>query len=76
MNKINISATTINTVIIMIGVINIALYLFNGLAHYFKIRAVEQCGQVSKVTWVGEDGSQVSEPFKPVYQQCLIDKGY
>jgi len=41
-----------------------------------RITAIDQCGHVASVTWVGTDKSQVTEPFKMAYEKCIKDKGY
>lgn len=39
------------------------------------INAVYQCGQVISANWRDlTDGTQITEPYEPAYNQCLLDK--
>lgn len=40
--------------------------------------AVAACGEIAQVTWVDKkkDGSGVTEPYRPAFEQCVRDMGY
>ena len=42
-----------------------------------KIQAVADCAKTASSTWKDiKNNSDVTEPYKPAYDQCLQDKGY
>lgn len=41
------------------------------------VQAVDECQKTAKMNWTDQNnGSQVTEPYKPAYEKCLKDKGY
>lgn len=42
-----------------------------------KIQAVSDCAKTASSTWKDlKNNSDVTEPYKPAYDQCLKDKGF
>lgn len=65
----------IGMVILPVTIIIVAIMAIQVANRMMRINAVDQCGHVASVTWIGADKSQVTEPFKTAYEKCIKDKG-
>jgi len=72
--------------LIALAIIITGLIISGSIKDYLKQKAlieqksminegIFQCGEISSAQWEMTDGTQVNEPYKPVYEQCLKDKG-
>jgi len=75
MNKNTVMRDISNLILIVF--LAVAVYFaFQKVDKYFRIKAIDDCGKISRYEVSGTDGSQVWYPIADVYKACLKDKGY
>ena len=43
---------------------------------YLKVKAIDDCGKVSRYEFNGSDGTRSQTPIEEIYKACLKEKGY
>lgn len=75
MDQNNMTAKIVSSVITAV-VIGVVAFMFLGkIDSYLRIKAIDECGKISKYEITAADGSHVSYPINDVYKSCLKDKG-
>jgi len=81
------SEKILQTLIFALTVVVAVVMILNSLANYWqeKIRvdekeavseAIDGCSRNATATWQAENGAKVTEPYRPVYEECMKEKGY
>lgn len=73
------SESNLRTIVLFIAIIvfSVAFYFsYLKFEQFLKIKAVTECGQISKYETTDESDNKVSYPVKDIYDSCLKNSGF
>lgn len=73
------SGSNLRTLVFLVAIIafSVAFYFtYLKFEQFLKIKAVTECGQISRYETTDESSNKVSYPVKDIYDSCLKNSGF